>query len=102
MNRIFKPNKFIQYPKHPLPPILEPTSVTQAISHHRWREATSTELTALMKYGTWDLVLPPSHCNPVGCKWVFRVKRKADGSVERFKARLVAKGYNQRPGVDYK
>jgi hypothetical protein len=62
----------------------------------------STELIALMKHGTWDLVPSPSNCNPVGCKWVFRVKRKADGSVDRFKARLVAKGYNQRPGLDYK
>jgi len=102
MNRIFKPKQVHTVFKHPLPPILEPTSVNQVISHHRWREAMSIELTALMKHGTWDLVLPPSHCNPVGCKWVFRVKRKADGSVERFKARLVAKGYNQRPGVDYK
>ena len=44
----------------------------------------------------------PSNCAPVGCKWIFRVKRNADGSVNRFKARLVAKGFHQRPGVDYK
>ena len=62
----------------------------------------STELTALMKHGTWDLVLPPSNCTPVSYKWVFRVKRHADGSVDRFKARLVAKGYDQRPGIYYK
>jgi hypothetical protein len=62
----------------------------------------SNELTALMKHGTWDLVLSPSNCKPVGCKWVFHVKRKADRSVDQFKARLVAKGYNQRLGVDYK
>jgi len=47
-------------------------------------------------------VLLPSNCAPVGCKWIFRVKRNADGSVNRFKARLVAKGFHQRPGVDYK
>ena len=61
----------------------------------------SSEITALMKHGTWDLVAPPAHYHLVGCKWVFRVKRHADGSIDRFKARLVVKGYNQRPSIDY-
>uniref|UniRef100_A0A2N9H958 Reverse transcriptase Ty1/copia-type domain-containing protein n=1 Tax=Fagus sylvatica TaxID=28930 RepID=A0A2N9H958_FAGSY len=102
MNQIFKPKQIHTVSKYPLPQPIEPTSVSQAVSHPHWREAMSNELTALMQHGTWDLVLPPSNCKPVGCKWVFCVKRKADGSVDRFKARLVAKGYNQRPGVDYK
>ena len=36
-----------------------------------------------------------------GCKWVFTIKHKSDGTMERFKARLVAKGYTQTHGIDY-
>ena len=43
----------------------------------------------------------PSGRTPIGSKWVFKVKHKSDGTVERFKARLVAKGYAQQPGIDY-
>jgi len=43
-----------------------------------------------------------SSTNLVGCKWVFRIKRNSDGTVERYKARLVAKGFHQRPDIDYK
>ena len=76
--------------------------MSQAITQPHWREAMSNELTTLMKHGTWDLVPLPSNCAPVGCKWIFQVKRNADGSVNRFKVHLVAKGFHQRPGVDYK
>jgi hypothetical protein len=62
----------------------------------------SNELTALMKHGTWDLVPLPSNGATVGWKWIFQVKRNADGSIDRFKARLVVKGFHQCPGVDYK
>jgi hypothetical protein len=102
MNNIYKPKTSFVVTKYPLPPSLEPTSVTEALTDSRWRDAMSSELTALMRHNTWQLVPPPADCNIVGCKWVFRIKRHADGSIDRFKARLVAKGFNQRPGLDYK
>lgn len=78
-----------------------PTCYTKAISNPLWREAMVQELNALIQTQTWVLV--PRGCaqNIVGCKWVFRIKQKADGSIDRYKARLVAKGFHQRPGIDY-
>lgn len=58
------------------------------------------ELQALEKK-TWEVVDKPDGKTIVGCKWVFTVTYKADGTVERYKARLVAKGYTQTYMVDY-
>jgi hypothetical protein len=54
-----------------------------------------------MENGTWRLVELPAGRTPVGSRWVFHIKRTADGSIERYKARLVAQGFSQRPGWDY-
>ena len=49
----------------------------------------------------WDLVDLPTGRKAIGNKWVLKIKRNSDGSIERYKARLVAKGYTQREGIDY-
>lgn len=74
----------------------------QALPETHWRTSMFEELTAPMCHGTWELVPPPNNCKPKGCKWVFSVKRKANGSVDCFKARLIAKGFNQHLGLGYK
>ena len=56
---------------------------------------------ALDANDTWELVDPLHHSKLIGCKWVYKVKYNADGSVNRYKARLVAKGYAQTHGIDY-
>ena len=43
----------------------------------------------------------PTRKKLVGCRWVFIIKYKCDGDIERFKARLVAKGYSQTYKIDY-
>ena len=53
------------------------------------------------KNGTGEVMTFPRGKKPVGCKWVFTVKYKADGTVERYKARLVAKGFTQTYGIHY-
>ena len=49
----------------------------------------------------WELVDLPEGVKPIGCKWIYKRKRGADGKVETYKARLVAKGYTQKEGIDY-
>lgn len=50
---------------------------------------------------TWEIVTIPKGKAPIGCKWVYKIKHKSDGIVERYKVRLVSKGYSQQEGLDY-
>ncbi|CAM8877096.1 unnamed protein product [Rhodiola kirilowii] len=79
----------------------EPTSYSQACKDVNWVKAMDAEITALQDNNTWSITDLPQGKNAVGCKWVFKIKRKSDGTVERYKARLVAKGYTQLEGLDY-
>jgi histone deacetylase 1/2 len=79
----------------------EPTSVEATLDDPQWVAAMDYEHEALLRNRTWKLVPRPKGINMIGCKWVYKVKRKADGSVERYKAWLVAKGFKQRYVIDY-
>ena len=59
------------------------------------------KITALEANNTWSLTSLLAHKKPIGRKWVYKIKHKADGSIVRYKARLVAKGFTQREGLDY-
>ena len=59
------------------------------------------EISALHNNQTWKLVPRTETMNVIGCKWVYKSKLKAYGSLERLKARLVAKGFNQIPRKDF-
>lgn len=79
----------------------EPKTYNQAVRHDCWKNAMNAEIKALQENNTWELTDLPSGKTPIGCKWVYTIKLKADGSIERYKARLVAKGYTQQLGIDY-
>ncbi|XP_020207367.1 uncharacterized protein LOC109792370 [Cajanus cajan] len=59
------------------------------------------EIFALEENDTWVLTALPHHKTAIGCRWVYKIKHRADGSIERYKARLVAKGYTQMEGLDF-
>ena len=71
----------------------EPWDFNEAREHKVWVSACEEELTSIEKNNTWILVDLPKGFKPIGLKWVFKIKRNADGSVSKYKARLVAKGY---------
>ena len=60
-----------------------------------------SELQALQANGTWTLTSLPAGKTSISCRWVYKIKHRSDGSIERYKARLVAKGFTQLEGVDY-
>ncbi|RVW42603.1 Retrovirus-related Pol polyprotein from transposon TNT 1-94 [Vitis vinifera] len=62
-----------------------PTRVEEALGDPKWTQAIKDEIEALMKNKTWNLVPLPEGKKTVGCKWVFSIKHKVDGSIERYK-----------------
>jgi hypothetical protein len=71
----------------------EPHNLANAISDPNWKSAMKPEFSGLLHNKTWHLVPPVPDRNLIDCKWVYKVKHKADSSVDRYKARLVAEGF---------
>ncbi|RVX19140.1 Retrovirus-related Pol polyprotein from transposon RE1 [Vitis vinifera] len=78
-----------------------PNNVQEALADPRCKATMNEEMKSLQKNETWELVECPPGKKPVGCHWIYTMKYKAYGSIERFKARLVAKGYTQTYEIDY-
>jgi hypothetical protein len=72
---------------------VEPAYFEQAVRNLMWDNAMDEEMATLDTNATWELVALPKDKKTIGCKWVYKIKHNADGSMSRYKARLVAKGY---------
>ena len=63
------------------------------MSDPKWQAVMDAEIVALEPNNTWTITTLPHNKYPIVCKWVYRIKYKADGSIESYKVRLVAKGF---------
>nr|GAT43152.1 predicted protein [Mycena chlorophos] len=82
----------------------EPRTYAEAMRRpdsDRYHQAACEEIEALIANGTFELVKLPEGRKVIGSRWVFKVKRNADGTIERYKGRVVAMGNHQRPGLDF-
>ena len=79
----------------------EPLNFLEAKKSKEWCNAVDAEFSSLEDLDTWEVCSLPEGKSTVGCKWIFKLKLHADGTVERHKGRLVAKGYTQKEGIDY-
>ncbi len=71
------------------------------IGNPKWDNAVDEEMVALDATATWELIALLKDKKAIGCKWVYKVKHNANGSVKKYKTRLITKGYAQTYGIDY-
>jgi len=77
------------------------TEAIQSENSHEWQLAMDDELKSLYENNTWELVVKPDDKIVIDNRWVYKVKKNLDRTIDKFKARFVAKGYSQQAGVDY-
>ena len=82
----------------------EPQTYKEAVNSTEdlmWKEVINSEIESIQHNLTWEIVDLPPGCKPLTSKWVFKRKRKVDGSIDKYKARLKIKGYKQTKSLDY-
>jgi len=83
----------------------EPTSYREAIDsakHKEWMDAMRDEMDSMGRNKVWKPVDLPPQLKSIRNKWVFKIKYRVDGTIDKFKARLVSKEFTEIEGVDYK
>ncbi|KAH0765374.1 hypothetical protein KY285_001245 [Solanum tuberosum] len=86
---------------HAFSATIEPQSFQEASQDKLWMDAMQQEILALEDNDTWAIVDIPPGEKAIGSKWVYKIKYKSNGEVERYKVRLVAKGYTQKEDLNY-
>lgn len=81
--------------------LTEPNFYLEASKSYEWQAAMTKEFQSLEDNQTWELTTLPLEKKAIGCKWVYKIKLKAGGTIERYKAWFVAKVYNQKHGIDF-
>ena len=66
-----------------------------------WKEAVNSEFDSIMQNHTFYITDLPEGFKALGCKWIFKTKLKADGTIDKYKARLVVQGFRQKEGLDF-
>ena len=82
----------------------DPQNLQEAMNRSdckRWTEAMTNEIKSLQENDTWELVKRPTNRDVIDTRWVFHIKKRIDGSIEKRKARFVARGFTQIPGIDF-
>jgi transposase InsO family protein len=83
---------------------MEPKTLAEALTRpdaESWISAALAEIEAHVENGTWKLAQLPPGKRAIGSRWVFKVKRKPDGSIDKYKGRIVAQGFSQVRGIHY-
>eukprot|EP00253_Pinus_taeda_P002353 PITA_02353 len=81
--------------------VFEPQTYSEAKGTPEWEQAMDAKLQSLQKNHTWTLSDLPAGKKPISYQWVYKVKYKANGTLDKYKARLVARGFSQKEGIDY-
>nr|GEV13128.1 ribonuclease H-like domain-containing protein [Tanacetum cinerariifolium] len=80
---------------------IEPTCYEESVLDSNWIDALNAEIEALNENQTWIIVDLPANRKAIGNKWIYKIKYKSSGNIERYKTRLVVKGFNQKEGIDF-
>jgi hypothetical protein len=89
---------FSVYPVDDVPKTLSQVYASPGAEY--WKDVVHSEMDSIMSNGTWEITDCSNGCKPIGCKWIFKMKLRLHGTIEKYKARHVPKRFTQK-GEDF-